>query len=117
MKKYALLTFAAAFGLLSIGVPNTIRQTAHAQDKITKDFVTENATRDFVTANTTRDFVPPTVFQAAGPNVASIQSSVDAFRAELGDPKTATTRGHSQPVAARSIGMEPAELTLLLRLR
>ena len=36
--------------------------------------------------NTTKDFVPPTVFQAAGPNVASIQSSVDEFRAALGDP-------------------------------
>lgn len=68
MKKYALLTFAATFGLLSITVPITNRQSAHAQD------------------NTTRDFVPPTVFQAAGPNVASIQSSVDAFRAALGNP-------------------------------
>src|SRR5947208_14055913 len=27
----------------------------------------------------------PTVFQAAGPNAASIQSSVDAFRAALGN--------------------------------
>ena len=35
---------------------------------------------------TTKDFVPPTVFQAAGPNVASIQSSVDAYRAALGNP-------------------------------
>ena len=86
MKKYALLAFAAAFGLLSITLPNTIRQTAHAQDKTTRDFVTPDTTRDFVTANTTRDFVTPTVFQAAGPDVASIQSSVDAFRAELGDP-------------------------------
>ena len=68
MKKFALLAFAVAFGLLSITVPITIRQTAHAQD------------------NTTRDFVPPTVFQASGPNAASIQSSVDAFRAALGNP-------------------------------
>ena len=30
-------------------------------------------------------FAPPTVFQAAGPTAASIQSTVDAFRAELGD--------------------------------
>jgi len=68
MKKYALLAFAAAFGLLSITLPITIRPTAHAQ------------------GNTTRDFVPPTVFQAAGPNASSIQSSVDAFRAALGNP-------------------------------
>ena len=67
MKKYALLTFAAAFGLLSITLPTAVRPT-HAQD------------------NTTSDFVPPTVFQAAGKNVASIQSSVDAFRAALGTP-------------------------------
>ena len=104
MKKYALLTFAAAFGLLSISVPITNRQTAHAQDKTARDFVSQNKTREVVSQNktrevvsqnktrevvspnTTRDFVPPTVFQAAGPNVASIQSSVDAFRAELGDP-------------------------------
>lgn len=35
--------------------------------------------------NTTADFVPPTVFQAAGPDAASIQSAVDAFRHALGD--------------------------------
>lgn len=75
MKKYTLLTFAAAFGLLSITVPITIRQTAHAQ------------------GNTARDFVPPTVFQAAGPNVASIQSSVDAFRAALGNPNNLNAPG------------------------
>jgi hypothetical protein len=75
MKKYALLTFAATFGLLSITVPITNRQTAHAQD------------------NTTRDFVPPTVFQAAGQNAASIQSSVDAFRAALGNPNNLNNAG------------------------
>ena len=66
MKKYALLTFVA-LGLLSISMPIAVRST-HAQD------------------NTTRDFVPPAVFQAAGPNAASIQSVVDAYRAALGNP-------------------------------
>jgi hypothetical protein len=66
MKKYALLTLAIAFGLLSISLPITIGST-NAQ-------------------NTTRDFVPPAVFQAAGKDNASIQSSVDAFRAALGNP-------------------------------
>jgi hypothetical protein len=33
-----------------------------------------------------QDFVPPKVFQAAGPTVASIQSTVDQFRASLGEP-------------------------------
>ena len=32
------------------------------------------------------DFVPPHVFQAAGPSAESIQSTVDAYRAALGDP-------------------------------
>ncbi len=37
-------------------------------------------------SNTTHDFVAPRVFQAAGPTVASIQSTVDAFRTAIGDP-------------------------------
>ena len=31
-----------------------------------------------------KEFVPPTVFQAAGPTIASIQSAVDQYRAALG---------------------------------
>jgi hypothetical protein len=38
-------------------------------------------------------FVPPTVFQVAGPTAASIQSTVDAFRAELGAPNNGNTPG------------------------
>jgi hypothetical protein len=34
--------------------------------------------------NTSTDFVPPKVFQAAGPNAASIQGTVEAYRAALG---------------------------------
>ena len=37
------------------------------------------------------DFLPPTVFQAAGPTVTSIQSSVDQYRAALG----ATNNGNA----------------------
>ena len=36
--------------------------------------------------NTTVDFIQPAVFQAAGPNIASIQGTVADFRAALGDP-------------------------------
>ncbi|WP_242343805.1 hypothetical protein [Anaeromyxobacter terrae] len=36
--------------------------------------------------NTSRDFVPPLVFQAAGPSAASIQGTIDAYRAALGAP-------------------------------
>src|SRR5438093_1596918 len=35
----------------------------------------------------------PTVFQAAGPNAASIQSTVDAFRGALGNPNNGNTLG------------------------
>ena len=38
---------------------------------------------------TGRDFVAPTVFQAAGPTVASIQNTVDLYRTALGIPTTA----------------------------
>jgi hypothetical protein len=39
-----------------------------------------------VQSTTSADFVAPAVFQAAGPNSASIQGTVTAFRAALGDP-------------------------------
>ena len=32
------------------------------------------------------DAVQPTIFQAAGPSVEAIKGTVDAFRAELGEP-------------------------------
>ena len=40
---------------------------------------------------TTVDFVPPAVFQAAGPNIASIQGTITDFRAALGDPVNGNT--------------------------
>ena len=49
--------------------------------------------------NTSKDFVPPIVFQAAGPTADSIQSTVDAFRAALGDPNNGNNPG---PLAKRS---------------
>jgi len=76
MKKFMLVTFVAIFGLLWIVMPIRHEQTAHAQDRLTQE-----------------EFVPPTVFQAAGPNVASIQSSVDAFRAALGTPVNGNNPG------------------------
>ena len=80
MKRRVLLNLVLAFGLLSVLVP--VRQAAHAQ------------------GNTPKDFVPPTVFQAAGQTVdsiKSIQSTVDAFRAALGDPN-----GNNPPPFDRS---------------
>ena len=42
-------------------------------------------------STTTADFVAPAVFQAAGPNTASIQGTITAFRAALGDPVNGNT--------------------------
>jgi hypothetical protein len=53
---------------LALFVPCLWLGTAHAEDDLSKDFVA------------------PAVFQAAGPNAAAIQSTVDAFRAALGGP-------------------------------
>lgn len=41
--------------------------------------------------NTTVDFVAPAVFQAAGPNITSIQGTITDFRAALGDPVNGNT--------------------------
>jgi hypothetical protein len=59
-----------AFGLLSMLL--AVSETAQAQ---------------------ARDYAPPVVFQAAGANAASIQSTVDAFRARLGDPNNLNNPG------------------------
>lgn len=63
----------AALGLLSTLLP--VSQIAHAQGDLADSFVA------------------PAVFQAAGPNAASIQSTVDAFRAALGDPNNGNNPG------------------------
>src|SRR5690349_3358087 len=63
----------AAFGLLSTLF--AVSQTAQAQDQ---------------------SFIAPAVFQAAGTNAAAIQSTVDAFRARLGDPNNLNNPGPLQ---------------------
>jgi hypothetical protein len=80
MKRHVLLNLGIAFGLLSAMVLAPVGKDAHAQ------------------GNTPKDFVPPVVFQAAGSTAASIQSTVDAFRAALGDPNN----GNNQPPLDRS---------------
>jgi len=72
MKTTQLITnsITAAIGLLSTIV--AVSQTAHAQGD---------------------SFVAPAVFQAAGPTAASIQSTVDAYRAALGDPNNGNNPG------------------------
>ena len=63
-------TVIAAFGVLSMVF--VVSETAQAQ---------------------ARDDVPPAVFQAAGATAASIQSTVDAFRARVGDPNNLNNPG------------------------
>jgi hypothetical protein len=70
MKKSLLVTFVVACGWLSVLVLPRMCQTAHAAD-----------------------LVPPLVFQAAGPTRESIQGTVDAFRAALGDPNNGNNPG------------------------
>jgi hypothetical protein len=91
MKKHRLVTVVAAFGLLSVMVSVPVRQ-APAQ------------------GNTSKDFVPPLVFQAAGPAVASIQGTVDEFRAALGDPNNGNATG---PLASgrREINWDGGSIT------
>jgi len=79
MKKHIFLTILGAFGLLSIMALVPVRE-AHAKGK-----------------NTSKSFVPPTVFQAAGPTIASIQGAVDEFRAALGGANNGNAPG---PVAS-----------------
>ena len=91
MKQLRLLTIVAAFGVLSVMTSISDRQ-AHAQE------------------DSSKDAVQPIVFQAAGPDAASIQGTVDAFRAAW-EPTTAIRRGRSPAVAARSTGTAVAKTT------
>src|SRR5215467_12485784 len=82
MKRHVFLTHVVAFGLLFITLLVPVRHAAHAQ------------------GNTPKEFDPPFVFQAAGPTaepIQSIQSTVDAFRAALGNPN-----GNNPPPPDRS---------------
>jgi hypothetical protein len=74
MKKQMLLTVVVAFSSLSAMMSFAVPQ-ADAQ------------------GNTPKDFVRPLVFQAAGPTDASIEGTVDEFRAALGNPNNANMPG------------------------
>jgi hypothetical protein len=73
MKMPIRSTVIAAFGLLSTLLP--VSPSAHAQGDLVGNFVA------------------PAVFQAAGPTAASIQSTVDAYRAALGEPNNGNDPG------------------------
>ena len=71
MKKHLLLTLVIAFGVFSTTTVLPLGEAADWRTKRSKDLDT------------------PAVFQAAGPTIESIQSSVDEFRAALGEPNNA----------------------------
>ena len=73
MKKHMVLTLVAVFGFLSVMALVPICQTAQAQGKL----------------------VAPIIFQAAGPTKESIEGTVDAYRAALGDPDNANAPGQA----------------------
>jgi hypothetical protein len=74
MRTNSILAIGAVFGALTVGVLIPVRD-AHAE------------------GNTPHDFAAPVVFQAAGPTVGSIQGTVDAYRAALGQPNNVNTAG------------------------
>jgi hypothetical protein len=86
---HVLLTHVLAFGLLSVMMLVPVGKAAHAQ------------------GNTPKDFVPPVVFQAAGSTAASIQSSVDAFRAALGGRQEINWDGGNTNITATTPPVTP----------
>jgi len=80
LKTYLFLIVGAALGILSVIVSIPVSQ-ADAQSN-TPEIPVASA-----------DFVPPIVFQAAGPTAASIQSTVDQYRAALGAPNNGNAAG------------------------
>jgi hypothetical protein len=97
MNAKILSTAVAALGLLSVLVSIPERPTAHAQGYSSDGYPA-------------RAIAPPSVFQAAGPTVASIQGLVDAYRDALG-PNNGIAGGRSPAVAARSTGTAGARPT------
>jgi len=87
MTRYWVLTLTAIVGLIAVSF-GSAGETAHAQK---------------ISVNTVQT---PTVFQAVGPNAASIQSTVDAFRAAMGDPNNGN--GGPQPTGRREINWDGA---------
>ena len=73
MKKNMLSKFVIAFGFLSVTTLVPVCQTAETKSKKPVELVS------------------PVVFQAAGPTAASIEGTVNEFRAALGEPNNGNT--------------------------
>jgi hypothetical protein len=90
MKQLALT--AGVLGLLGLMIVTAVLPVAHAQE------------------GRSTDFAAPLVFQAAGPTAESIQGTVDAYRAALGDPNNLNNANNldqaGQPVGRREINWD-----------
>ncbi len=90
MKKLVLT--AGALGLLGLMTFTPVPPVAHAQ------------------GGRSMDFVAPLVFQAAGPTADSIQSTVDAYRAALGEPNNGIGPNNldpsGEPIGRREINWD-----------
>jgi hypothetical protein len=90
MKKHILLPFGVAFSLMSVIALVPVSQGAQTQERESQ----EGESKDRKAKDRkSKDLDAPIVFQAAGPTVASIQSSVDEFRAALGEPNNGNAPG------------------------
>ena len=87
MKEQLLLTLVVVFGFALIMTLVPVCQAAQLEKRNDQDDDRHEHGKHFVT---------PAVFQAAGPTANSIQSTVDAFRAALGDPNN----GNAGPLAS-----------------
>ncbi len=90
MKK--LMLIAGALGLLGLTTSAAVPPVAHAQ------------------GSRSTDVAAPIVFQAAGPTADSIQGTVDAYRAALGDPNNLNNPNNldqsGQPIGRREINWD-----------
>jgi len=93
MKRHVLLNLVLAFGFLAVTVLVPVGQSAQAHGKKSKELVV------------------PTVFQAAGPTAESIQGTVDAFRAALGNPNNGNAG--PQQTGHREINWDGGDPTLM----
>jgi len=90
MKK--LMLIAGALGLLGLTTSAAVPPVAHAQ------------------GSRSTDVAAPIVFQAAGPTADSIEGTVDAYRAALGDPNNLNNPNNldqsGQPIGRREINWD-----------
>jgi hypothetical protein len=80
MKRYMGFITKMVLRLLAVVALIPLCQSAQAQGQNSQ-------------AQSSKELVPPVIFQGAGPDAASIQSVVDAFRAVLGEPNNMNDPG------------------------